>query len=55
MDSHDSSDSQEPGNSAVSLGTQSGACVRGIMTSTTNRTSTGSTQSPPLSDKNFGS
>lgn len=54
-DSHDdSSDSQDPGNAAAPSGT--GACVRAIMTSTANgSTTTSSTQSPPnQSDKNSG-
>lgn len=51
-DSHDdSSDSQDPGNAAAPSGTQTGACVRAIMTGTS--TNGNSTQSP--SDKNSGS
>lgn len=56
-DSHDdSSDSQDPGNAAAPSGTQTGACVRAIMTgnsTTTTSTNGNSTQSP--SDKNSGS
>uniref|UniRef100_A0A8D8B343 SNF-related serine/threonine-protein kinase n=1 Tax=Culex pipiens TaxID=7175 RepID=A0A8D8B343_CULPI len=51
-DSHDdSSDSQDPGNAAAPSGTQTGACVRAIMTGTS--TNGNSSQSP--SDKNSGS
>lgn len=56
-DSHDdSSDSQDPGNAAAPSGTQTGACVRAIMTSnnTTSTNGTNNTQSPQ-SDKNSGS
>lgn len=54
-DSHDdSSDSQDPGNAAAPSGTQTGACVRAIMTSNST-TSTNGTNQSPQTDKNSGS
>ncbi|XP_055632333.1 SNF-related serine/threonine-protein kinase [Toxorhynchites rutilus septentrionalis] len=51
-DSHDdSSDSQDPGNSAAPSGTQAGACVRTLLTGSTSSTSSNGNSNQPSTEK----